>query len=78
MTVDDKTKDKKLSYNINRGATQMILLVSAILANMNIKWSNKFYLLIKVELQNIIHSPLEKSIGKQTSQGQNQIKALKN
>ena len=45
MTIDDKTKDEKLQYDINLEAAK----IPALLINMNIFQVKKYYHMIKVE-----------------------------
>ena len=42
MTINDKTKDEKLQYDINREAAKALI-------SMNILQAKKYYHLIKVE-----------------------------
>ena len=49
MTIDDKIRDEKLQYDINRGATKISALSSGKLINMKILQVKKYYLLMKVE-----------------------------
>ena len=48
MTIDDKIRDEKLQYNINREAAKIQHYHQVKLINMNILQVNKYYLLIKV------------------------------
>ena len=73
MTIDDKTRDEKLQYDINRHAAKISALSSGkINININILQVKKYYLLIT-------YSPLGKALEKQTKtiedQGKKQIKA---
>ena len=45
MTIDDKIRDEKLSYDINREAAKILEK----LINMNILQVKKYYILIKEE-----------------------------
>ena len=45
MTIDDKIRDEKLSYDINREAAKVLEK----LINMNILQVKKYYILIKEE-----------------------------
>ena len=47
--IDDKIRDEKLQYNINREAAKISALSLEKLINMNILQVNKYYLLIKEE-----------------------------
>ena len=47
MTNDDKIKDEKLQYNINKEAAIISALPSGKWINMNILQVTKYYLLIK-------------------------------
>ena len=47
MTTDDKIRDEKLQYDINREAAQISGLSSGKMINMNILQIKKYYLLIK-------------------------------
>ena len=49
MTIDDKIRDEKLQYNINREAAKKSALLSVRLITMNILQLKKHYHLIKVE-----------------------------
>ena len=49
MTIDDKIRDKKLQYDINREAAKISALLSGKLTNMNFLQGKKSYHLIKVE-----------------------------
>ena len=49
MTTDDKIRDKKLQYDINREATKIQLYYLEKLINMNILQVKIYYLLIKEE-----------------------------
>ena len=49
MTIDDKVKDEKLQYGINREAARISALPSGKIGNMNILQVRKYYLLIKLE-----------------------------
>ena len=46
MTIDDKIKDQKLEYDINRKAAKISALLSVKLINMNILHVKIYYLLI--------------------------------
>ena len=48
MTIDDKIKDEKLQYNINRKAAKISALSSRKI-DMNFLQVKKYYLLIKEE-----------------------------
>ena len=50
MKTDDKIRDEKLQYDINREAAKVLALSSEKLINMNILQVKKYYLLIKEEL----------------------------
>ena len=50
MTIDDKIRDEKLQYNINRKATKMSHYHQVKLVKINILQVKKYYLLIKLEL----------------------------
>ena len=50
MTIDDKIKDEKLQYDINRVASKISALHQVKLTNMNVLQVRKYYLVIKVEL----------------------------
>ena len=53
MTIDEKTRDEKLQYDINRKAAKISPLSSGkMLINMNILQVKNVYLLIKEEWQN--------------------------
>ena len=53
MTIDEKTRDENLQYDINRDAAKISPLSSGkMLINMNILQVKKVYLLIKEEWQN--------------------------
>ena len=52
MTIDDKTRDQKLSYSINRVAANYRHYHQVRLINMNSLQVKKFFLLIKEELYN--------------------------
>ena len=49
MTTDDKIKDEKLQYDINREAAKYQHYLQVKLINMNILQAKKYYHLIKVE-----------------------------
>ena len=49
MTIDDKIRDEKLQYDINRKAAKYLHYYWTILIYMNILKMKKYYLLIKVE-----------------------------
>ena len=49
MTIDDKVKDGKLQYDINREAAKISDYYQVKLINMNILQVKKFYHLIKVK-----------------------------
>ena len=49
MTVDNKTRDEKLQYDINREAAKTSALHQVKLINMNVLHSKKYYILIKAE-----------------------------
>ena len=49
MAVDDKIRDEKLQYYINREAAKISALSSGKLINMNILQVKIYYFLIKVE-----------------------------
>ena len=49
MTIDDRIKDEKLQYHINREAAKIQHYCQAKLMNMNILQEKKYYRLIKVE-----------------------------
>ena len=86
MTIDDKIRDEKLQYNINREAVKKSALSSGKLINMNFLQVKKYYLLIKERWWNKLSltrrrlCPLEKSFETQTKiiedQEEKQIKAL--
>ena len=44
MTIDDKIRDQKLKYDINREAEKISALLSGKLINMNIFHVKKYYL----------------------------------
>ena len=46
MTIDDKIRDQKLDYDINRKAAKISALLSVKLINMNILHVKIYYLLI--------------------------------
>ena len=46
MTIDDKIRDQKLEYDINRKAAKISALLSVKLINMNILHVKIYYLLI--------------------------------
>ena len=53
MTIDEKTRDENLQYDINREPAKISPLSSGkMLINMNILQVKKVYLLIKEEWQN--------------------------
>ena len=47
MTIDDKIRDEKLQYDINRKAAKYQLYHQEKLINMNVLQVKKYYLLIK-------------------------------
>ena len=47
MTIDDKIKDQKLQYDINRKAAKISALLSRKLININILQVKKYCFLIK-------------------------------
>ena len=49
MKTDDKIRDEKLQYDINREAAKILALSSEKLINMNILQAKEYYLLIKEE-----------------------------
>ena len=49
MTIDDKIRDEKLQYNINKKAAKTLALSSGKIINMNISQVEKYYLPIKEE-----------------------------
>ena len=49
MRIDDKMRDEKLQYNINREAAKYQHYNQAILINTNIPWVKKYYLPIKAK-----------------------------
>ena len=49
MAIDDKIRDEKLQYDINREAAKKSALSSGKLINMNLLLVKKYYLLIKEE-----------------------------
>ena len=49
MTIDDKTGDQKLQYDLNREAAKISTLSSGKIINMNILQVKKYYLLIQEE-----------------------------
>ena len=49
MIIDDKIKDEKVQYNINRRAAKILALSSGKFINMNILQVEKYYHLIQVE-----------------------------
>ena len=49
MKTDDKIRDEKLQYDINRETAKILALSSEKLINMNILQVKKYYLLIKEE-----------------------------
>ena len=49
MTIDDKIRDEKLQYDINKEAAKISALSSGKLINMSILHLKKCYLLIKEE-----------------------------
>ena len=49
MTIDDRIRDEKLQYDINRQARKISALLSEKLINMNFLQAKKYYLLIKEE-----------------------------
>ena len=49
MTIDDKIKDEKLQYDINREAEKYQHYLQVKLINMNILQVKKYYCLIRVE-----------------------------
>ena len=51
MTIDDKIRDEKLQYDINRKAAKISALSTAKLTNMNVLQVKKYRLLIKEEKQ---------------------------
>ena len=52
MATDDKTRDEKLQYDINREAAKISIFHLKKLINMNILLIKKYYHLIKKERQN--------------------------
>ena len=52
MTIDDKIRDEKRQYNINREEAKISALSSGKIINMNILQVKKYYLLITIEKQN--------------------------
>ena len=51
MTIDDKIRDEKLQYDINRKAAKISALSTAKLKNMNVLQVKKYRFLIKEEKQ---------------------------
>ena len=49
MTIDDKIRDEKRQYNINREEAKISTLSSGKIINMNILQVKKYYLLISIE-----------------------------
>ena len=49
MTIDDKIRDEKRQYNINREEAKISALSSGKIINMNILQVKKYYLLITIE-----------------------------
>ena len=49
MTINDKIRDEKLQYDINKEAAKISVLSSGKLINMNILQVKKYYPLIKEE-----------------------------
>ena len=49
MAIDDKIRDEKLRYHMNREAAKISALSSGKLINMNILQVKNYYLLIKEE-----------------------------
>ena len=49
MTIDDRTGDQKLQYDLNREAAKISTLSSGKIINMNILQVKKYYLLIQEE-----------------------------
>ena len=47
MAIDDKIRDEKLQYDINREAAKISALSALKLINMNILHAKKYHLLIK-------------------------------
>ena len=83
MTIDDKTGDQKLQYDLNREAAKISTLSSGKIINMNILQVKKYYLLIQEEWWDKISLLISfrKSFGKKKpkaieEQGIKQIKAI--
>ena len=49
MTIDDKTRDEKLQYEINGKASKISAFSYGKIINMSISRAKKYYLSIKVE-----------------------------
>ena len=52
MTIDDKIRDEKLQYDINREAAKISALSSGKIDKLNVLQVKKYYLLIKEKWQN--------------------------
>ena len=84
MTIDDKIKDEKLQYDINREAAKISVLSSGrvnkyeYLTGEEVLPSNKQQIIEQAKFE---YSPLGKAFEKQTKtiedQGEKQIKAVK-
>ena len=52
MTNDDKIRDEKLQYDINRKGAKISVLSTGKIVSLNIFQAKKYYLSIKVKLLN--------------------------
>ena len=84
MTIDDQIKDEKLQYDINRESANITALSSSKIDKYEYLTGEEILLSIQkqiTEQPKFTYSPLGKSFEKQTktieSQGQKQIKAIK-
>ena len=55
MTIEDKIRDEKLQYDINREAAKMSAFFLEKLTDKNISHVKKYYLLIKTIINFIMH-----------------------
>ena len=86
MTIDDKIRDEKLQYDINRDAAKMSALSSGEIDNMSIKETNDKEILPPdqsrlIEQAKFTYSSLGKAFKKQIKtiedQGEKQVEVLK-
>ena len=83
MTIDEKIRDEKLQYDINRKAAKISAYLLEILININILQVNKYYLsIIKEVIEQAkftfshISKVFEKQIKTIEDQGEKHIKAI--